>query len=250
MSAPVTLSDPGLPGTPAKSLDLSQIDTWIFDLDNTLYRADVSFFADIGEKMTRYISRYLAMQPEAARLLQEEYFHDYGATLSGMMDIHGMDPAEFLDYVHDVDLTVLDPNPALRTAIQALPGRKLIFTNGSRGHIKNVATHLNLLDLFDGGFAIEDAHYTPKPKRSAYETFNAVFDIDPARSIFFEDTVRNLDVPKQMGMTTVLVGEEPSWSRKPKVVHASGTARKADWVDAATDDLAQWLSDNYPPEKP
>ncbi|MEM7730215.1 MAG: pyrimidine 5'-nucleotidase [Pseudomonadota bacterium] len=227
-------------------MDLSHIRTWIFDLDNTLYRADVSFFADIGEKMTRFISRYLAMQPEAARLLQEEYFNDYGATLSGMMDIHGMDPAEFLDYVHDVDLSVLDPNPALRAAIQNLPGRKLIFTNGSRGHIRNVATHLGLMDLFEGGFAIEDAHYVPKPKRAAYETFNAVFDIDPAASIFFEDTVRNLEVPKQMGMTTVLVGEEPDWGRPPTVKRTSGTVRQADFVDAVTDDLAKWLTEHCP----
>ncbi|MGB3457337.1 MAG: pyrimidine 5'-nucleotidase [Litorimonas sp.] len=222
-------------------MDLSRIRTWIFDLDNTLYRADVSFFADIGEKMTGYISRYLALQPEAARLLQEEYFHDYGATLSGMMDIHGMDPAEFLDYVHDVDLSVLSPNPALRAAIEALPGRKLIFTNGSRGHIRNVATHLNLLDLFDGGFAIEDAHYTPKPKRPAYEEFNRVFDIDPATSIFFEDTLRNLEVPKQMGMATVLVGEEAHWSDTLHVTRPDGTERDADWVDARTDNLAEWL---------
>lgn len=226
-------------------IDLSHIRTWIFDLDNTLYRADVSFFADIGEKMTDFISRYLALQPDEARLLQEEYFHDYGATLSGLMDIHGMDPADFLDYVHDVDLSVLAPQPKLRAAIEALPGRKLIFTNGSRGHIKNVASHLNLLDLFDGGFAIEDAHYKPKPKRSAYETFNAQFDVDPKGSIFFEDTLRNLKVPKQMGMTTVLVGEEPTWGRR-EVVQPSGQTVKADWVDAATDDLADWLIQHCP----
>lgn len=227
-------------------MDLSHIDTWIFDLDNTLYRADVSFFADIGEKMTRFISRHLALQPDDARQLQEDYFHDYGATLSGLMDIHGMDPAEFLDYVHDVDLSVLTPNPKLRTAIANLPGRKLIFTNGSRGHIQNVGTHLNLLDLFDGGFAIEDAHYSPKPKRDAYETFNSVFDIRPNRSIFFEDTLRNLEVPKQMGMTTVLVGEEPDWGRKPEIVRTSGTTRTADFVDATTDDLTRWLIENRP----
>lgn len=227
-------------------MDLRDIRTWIFDLDNTLYRADVSFFADIGEKMTTFISRHLALQPDHARELQEEYFHDYGATLSGLMDIHGMDPAEFLDYVHDVDLSVLTPNPALRAAIAALPGRKLIFTNGSRGHIRNVASHLNLLDLFDGGFAIEDANYIPKPKRPAYETFNTVFGIDPATSIFFEDTLRNLEIPKQMGMRTVLVGEEPDWGRTDNLTinRPTGTARKASFVDAVTDDLAGWLTEH------
>lgn len=232
-----------------QTMQLDHIRTWIFDLDNTLYRADVSFFADIGEKMTNFISRYLAMQPEAARLLQEEYYHDYGATLSGMMDIHGMDPAEFLDYVHDVDLSVLTPNPALREAIAALPGRKLIFTNGSRGHIRNVAGHLNLLDLFEGGFAIEDADYVPKPKRSAYEAFNQVFDIDPATSIFFEDTIRNLEVPKEMGMKTILVGNDVHQHADGHVGATDpGTGRhfEATYVDGVTSDLAAWLMDNNP----
>ena len=230
-------------------IDLSHIRTWIFDLDNTLYRADVSFFADIGEKMTHFISRYLTMQPEAARLLQEEYYHDYGATLSGMMDIHGMDPAEFLDYVHDVDLSVLKPNPALREAIAALPGRKLIFTNGSRGHIQNVASHLNLLDLFEGGFAIEDADYMPKPKRSAYETFNQVFEVIPEETIFFEDTIRNLEVPKAMGMTTILVSdeiEETDSGRIRATDPGTGRSFEANYVDDVASDLAAWLAANNP----
>ena len=222
------------------ALDLSGIDTWIFDLDNTLYRADVSFFADLGHKMTDFISRHLALQPEEALRLQEEYFHSYGATLSGLIDIHGMDPAPFLDYVHDVDLSVLRPNPALRAAIERLPGRKLVFTNGSRGHIRNVTEHLGLHDLFEGGFAIEDAHYVPKPNPGAYREFNAVFDIDPTRCIFFEDTVRNLEVPKAQGMTTVLVGPDlvlgEVFDERPE-----GPRRRADWVDAVTDDLAGWL---------
>lgn len=221
--------------------DLSDIHTWIFDLDNTLYRADISFFANIGEKMTDFISRHLAMQPDEARQLQEDYLHDYGATLSGLIDIHGMDPAEFLDYVHDVDLSVLKPQPRLRAAIKALPGRKLIFTNGSRGHIKNVAGHLNLLDLFEGGFAIEDAHYIPKPKRSAYETFNDVFDVEPKGSVFFEDTLRNLEIPKQMGMQTVWVTSKAEISTPFTLTDPSGETRQANWVDAATDDLPAFL---------
>ncbi len=226
----------------ASGMNVSKIDTWIFDLDNTLYRADGSFFADLGEKMTRYISRHLALTKEEAMDLQERYLHSYGATLSGLIDIHGLDPAPFLDYVHDVDLSVLTPEPALREAIAALPGRKLIFTNGSRGHIKNVTDYLNLADLFDGGFAIEDAHYVPKPNRSAYDTFNDVFDIDPSRSIFFEDTLRNLEVPKQMGMQTVFVtadgdaAPDTLWVNRP-----DGSARQANWVDAVTDDLSGWL---------
>lgn len=224
---------------PTVSTEFAHIRTWIFDLDNTLYRADVSFFANIGEKMTDFISRHLAMQPSEARQLQEDYLHDYGATLSGLMDIHGMDPAEFLDYVHDVDLSSLAPDPRLRKAIAALPGRKLIFTNGSRGHIKNVATHLNLMDLFDGGFAIEDADYQPKPKRKAYELFNDIFEIEPETAIFFEDTLRNLEVPKQMGMQTVWVNDV--LDQPLEFVRTDGSVRKATWVDQVTDNLCDYL---------
>ena len=144
---------------------LGHIRNWIFDLDNTLYRADVEFFSQIDRKMTAFISRYLALQPNEARLIQKDYLAEYGTSLSGLMAVHGMDPAEFLDYVHDVDLSMLVPDPKLRTYIEALPGRKFIFTNGSKGHAKNVAGHLNLFDLFDGSFGIEDGDYVPKPKR-------------------------------------------------------------------------------------
>lgn len=217
-------------------------DIWIFDLDNTLYRADGEFFSQIDKKITGFISRYLALQNTDARILQKEYLAEYGTSLSGLMAVHGMDPAEFLDYVHDVDLDLLKPNPALRIAIQNLPGRKYIFTNGSKGHAKNVGTHLGLFDLFDGSFGIEDVDYIPKPKRSPYVKFNDVFDIDPARAVFFEDSVRNLEVPKFMGMKTVLVTSKVDGSREPEVTQPTGETTKADWVDYMTDDLAGWLA--------
>jgi hypothetical protein len=110
--------------------DLAHIQNWIFDLDNTLYRADAEFFSQIDKKMTAYISRYLALLPDKARIVQKEFLAEYGTSLSGMMAVHGMDPAEFLDYVHDVDLHMLEPDPQLREYIKALPGRKFIFTNG------------------------------------------------------------------------------------------------------------------------
>jgi len=217
-------------------------DIWIFDLDNTLYRADVEFFSQIDKKITAFISRYLALQPTDARILQKEYLAEYGTSLSGLMAVHGMDPAEFLDYVHDVDLDLLRPNPALRTAIQNLPGRKYIFTNGSKGHAKNVGSHLDLFDLFDGTFGIEDVDYIPKPKRSPYVKFCDVFDIDPARAVFFEDSVRNLEVPKYMGMQTVLVTSDADWSHEPEITRPAGDTTKATWVDHVTNDLAGWLT--------
>lgn len=231
---------------PQKPSDLSHIRHWIFDLDNTLYRADVDFFSQIDEKITDYISRYLALQPMKARALQKEYLAEYGTSLSGMMAVHGMDPAEFLDYVHDVDLTALQPDPVLRAAIEALPGKKWIFTNGSRGHAKNIASHLNLFDLFDGHFGIDDVDYIPKPKRSPFIKFCDFFEVDPKKAIFFEDSVRNLEVPKFMGMTTVLVSSDADWSHEPEAVRPAGQTTKAKWVDYTTDDLPGWLVDNTP----
>ena len=223
--------------------DLAHIQNWIFDLDNTLYSADAEFFSQIDKKMTAYISRYLALQPDKARIVQKEFLAEYGTSLSGMMAVHGMDPAEFLDYVHDVDLHMLEPDPQLREYIKALPGRKFIFTNGSKGHARNVAGHLNLFDLFDGHFGIEDVDYVPKPKRSPYIKFCDVFDIDPETAIFFEDNLRNLEVPKHMGMRTVLVTSEEDWGEEPEITRPAGSTTKADWVDYITNDLTGWLGE-------
>jgi len=143
--------------------NLSHIESWVFDLDNTLYPADVEFFNQIVVKMKHFVAEFLSIEPEAALELQKTYLAEYGTTLSGMMAVHDMDPAPFLKYVHDVDLSYLDPNPALRRTIAALDGQKFIFTNGSKAHAENVATYLKLFDLFDGHFGVEDTGYIPKP---------------------------------------------------------------------------------------
>lgn len=225
--------------------DLSHISHWIFDLDNTLYPADVEFFSQIVVKIEQYIARYLALEPEAALHLQKEYLTEYGTTLSGMMAVHGMDPAPFLDYVHDVDLGFLRPNPDLRKNIEALPGQKYIFTNGSKGHARNVAGHLKLFDLFDGHFGVEDTGYIPKPKAPAYDAFLKVFpEIDSRNAIFFEDNLRNLKVPKELGMTTVLVVSDEDWSHEPEAARPANESDNADFVDYITNDLAGWLGKN------
>jgi len=221
---------------------IAHVKTWIFDLDNTLYRADADFFKQIDRKMTAYIQRYLSVSQEKATELRKVYWTEYGTTLSGLMAVHDMDPAEFLEDVHDVDLSFLKPDPKLRQLIENLPGRKLIFTNGSRGHAKNVGTHLNLLDLFEGSFGIEDTGYIPKPQRAAFEAFNTSFDIDPTEAIFFEDGVLNLQVPKHMGMKTVLVTSETGFDTIPEAVTLEADTGQAEWVDFVTDDLPAWLS--------
>jgi len=227
------------------SPDLSHIDSWIFDLDNTLYPADVEFFDQIVRKMNHFVARYLSLETEAALHLQKEYLAEYGTTLSGMMAVHGMDPAAFLDYVHDVDLKFLKPNPSLRDAIAALPGKKYIFTNGSKGHAKNVASHLNLFDLFDGHFGVEDTGYIPKPKPHAYSEFLRAFtEVDATKAIFFEDNLRNLKAPKDLGMRTVLVTSDADWSHEPEAARPASGIGDADFVDYVTDDVAEWLLKN------
>ena len=154
-----------------------------------------------------------------------------------------MDPIEYLEYVHDVELDMLKPDPMLRAYISALPGRKFIYTNGSKGHAKNVATHLNLFDLFDGSFGVEDADYQPKPKRTGYDIFNSQYDIDPKTAIFFEDNLRNLEVPKQMGMVTVLVTSDADFSDEPEITRPAGSTTHADWVDYVTHDITAFLGE-------
>jgi len=226
------------------SSPLSHIENWIFDLDNTLYPADVEFFNQIVVKIERYLANFLSVEPEQALVIQKDYLAKYGTTLSGMMAVHNMDPAPFLDYVHDVDLKYLDPNPALRKQIKALSGKKFIFTNGSKAHAENVASYLKLFDLFDGHFGVEDTGYIPKPNAHAYDVFTKQFDIDPTKAIFFEDNLRNLEVPKQMGMTTVLVVSNEDWSHEPEAARPASGAGEADYVDYVTHDLAGWLETN------
>ena len=217
------------------------IDNWIFDLDNTLYSGDVNFFAQIDKKMTAFMSRYLSLAAPEARVIQKEYLVEYGTTLSGLMAVHNMDPEEYLHYVHDIDLDVLTPDPRLYAAIENLPGRKFIFTNGSRGHAKNVGDHLGITGLFDGVFAIEDVDYVPKPKRAPYEQFNKAFDIDPARAFMAEDSVRNLEVPKAMGMSTLLITSNQDWSHEPKASRPHDGQNVPEHVDMHTNDLPAWL---------
>ena len=225
------------------SPDMAHVKNWIFDLDNTLYRGDADFFSQIDRKITEFIARYLSLDPQAARHLQKKYLADYGTSLSGMMAVHDMDPIEYLEYVHDVELDMLKPDPMLRAYISALPGRKFIYTNGSKGHAKNVATHLNLFDLFDGSFGVEDADYQPKPKRTGYDIFNSQYDIDPKTAIFFEDNLRNLEVPKQMGMVTVLVTSDADFSDEPEITRPAGSTTHADWIDYVTHDITAFLGE-------
>lgn len=216
---------------------------WVFDLDNTLYPATCDLFAQIDVRMTDFVSRYLSVDPVTARSLQKQYLVDHGTTLNGLMQVHGMAPHEFLDYVHDIDLSPVSADPLLARNIAALPGRKLIYTNGSRRHGERVVEKLGLAGLFEDIFDITASGFAPKPKPESYARLLARHNFDPGRAVLFEDLARNLAPAAQLGFTTVLVHSAKDWSHEPADVRPAGAETPPDHVHHATDDLAGFLGD-------
>ena len=221
---------------------LSDKRDWVFDLDNTLYPAECDLFAQIDERMTAFVSDYLSLDKLDARALQKEYYTKYGTTLAGMMRHHDVDPKAFLDFVHDIDHSPLPVLPDLRAALQALPGRKFVFTNGSLGHAKGVTKAMNIDDVFDGMFGIEEMDYRPKPDRYAFDAFIKAFNIVPDAAVFFEDLSRNLAPAFEMGFATVLVSSSKDWSHEPEAARpANMDDRQPAFVDYVIDDLTGFL---------
>ncbi|HYD87087.1 MAG TPA: pyrimidine 5'-nucleotidase [Vitreimonas sp.] len=181
------------------------IRAWVFDLDNTLYPAR-DLYDEIGVRMTNYIARTLSLSDGEALEIRERYFHDYGATVVGLVRHHDVDARDFLLDVHTADHSVLTADPELRELIARLPGRRIIFTNGGGGHAERVLEKLNLADLFDAVLDIETCGLLPKPQRESYERVIATTGIEPRHSILIEDTLRNLEPAHDMGFATALVG--------------------------------------------
>jgi len=213
---------------------------WIFDLDNTLYPADCNLFAQVDQRMGEFIARFLGVPFDYARHLQKTYYRQFGTTLSGLMQVHGIDPKAFLDYVHDLDLSCVPEHPELAAAIARLPGRKLIFTNGSRGHAERVAGKLGVLQHFEGIFDIVDADYVPKPTAESYDRFLKARAVAPAGAAMFEDMPHNLEAPHALGMTTVLVYS--SYHDHPVQAKIRTWAEPPEHVHHMTEDLAQFLA--------
>lgn len=189
--------------TPGVAPRLSGIDTWVFDLDNTLYPSECNLFAQIDVRMTGFIANLLGVDKEKAFVVQKRYFKEHGTTLRGLMDNHGIIPEDFLSYVHDIDVTAVDPNPDLASALADLPGRRLVFTNGSVPHAQRVMDRLGISHVIEDVFDIAAADYHPKPRLQTYERFVSHYDINPKSSAMFEDMVRNLTPAAELGMTTV-----------------------------------------------
>ncbi len=217
----------------------AHVDTWIFDLDNTLYPAHTNLFAQVDVRIRDFVAKLLDIHPDDAHRLQKDYYQRYGTTLRGLMTEHGISPDAFLDYVHDIDHSPLEPNPRLGAAIERLPGRKLILTNGSRKHADAVVAKLGLHGRFEDTFDIVAAEFTPKPSPETYERFVRRHGVAPKRSAIFEDLARNLAVPHALGMVTTLV--VPEGTREVFREDWEMEGRDDAHVDHVTDDLAGFL---------
>jgi putative hydrolase of the HAD superfamily len=216
------------------------IEAWVFDLDNTLYPSDSDLWPKIDERITLFLMNRFGLDGLSGRALQKYYYQRHGTTLRGLIDEGLVDPAEFLAFVHDIDRSSLAPNMALAAEIAALPGRKLIFTNGSRDHALRTAAQLGLEGAFEDVFDIVAANMIPKPAIAAYRAFFDRYGIDPEHAAMFEDIAKNLVVPHALGMATTLV--VPGVERADFREAHDRIVEDAHAIDFTTSDLATFLA--------
>ncbi|WP_419903588.1 pyrimidine 5'-nucleotidase [Kiloniella sp.] len=214
-------------------------DIWLFDLDNTLYPASNNLFSQIEKRMGSFIQEFLNLDPTAAHKVQKDYFRRYGTTLKGLMVNHDLNPDLYLEYVHDVDFSAISPNHALGEALSRLPGRKLIFTNASNVHAANVMDKLGVSHHFEEIYDIANADYIPKPAQFPYDDLVKKHKIDPTKSVFFEDSAKNLKPAAEMGMTTVWVKTDTDWA---SIGATNEDGSPVDFIHHETDDLVGWLN--------
>ena len=194
--------------------DLIDIKYWIFDLDNTLYSGQTKVFAEVSKNMSAYISKKLDIDLLEAKELQKKYFYENGTTLSGLMRYDKIDPHEFLEFVHNIDISWLPKDLLLRQELIKIKEKKYIFSNGSHSHVKNVTKQLGIENLFDGAFAITDADFVPKPNIESYKKMIKKFDLDPKKSILIEDIAHNLEQAKNLGMKTCWLENNDTFAKK------------------------------------
>ena len=213
MISPTLSTDPAPPSGPLSGPALAAAETWIFDLDNTLYPAECNLFAQIDRRMGEFIARHFAVDYDEAKRRQKGFFQSHGTTLRGLMVEHGLDPAGFLDYVHDIDLAVVQAQPQLGAALDRLPGRKVIFTNGTVAHADRVLNRLGIADRFEAVFDIVASDYLPKPREEPYHKLLDSHGIRPRGAVMVEDMARNLVPAAALGMTTIWVPTAAEWSK-------------------------------------
>jgi putative hydrolase of the HAD superfamily len=218
--------------------DFRHVKHWVFDLDNTLYRADSGVFARIDARMTEFVAAYLGLEKDAARTVQKKLYREHGTTLNGLIQLHGVDPEPYLDFVHQIDLCELTADPALAFAIERLPGRRYVFTNGCARHAARVLERLGLTHLFADIWDIRSIAFTPKPDPAAYRHIVTHGGFAPEASAMFDDIARNLVEAHALGMTTVWLNSDSLWDRQgPEFPVAS-----AGHIDHETQDLTQFLN--------
>ena len=217
----------------------AHVDTWVFDLDNTLYPHHVNLWQQVDKRIGEFISAYLKISEDEARIIQKDYYRRYGTSMRGMMTEHGVRADDYLAYVHQIDHSPLEPNPEMGAAIARLPGRKLVLTNGSTDHAGAVLARLGIEEHFEAVFDIIAADLEPKPAPQTYHKFLGDHDVDPTKAAMFEDLARNLVIPHQLGMTTVLV--VPDGTREVVREDWELEGRGASHVDHVTDDLTGFL---------
>jgi len=213
---------------------------WIFDLDNTLYPSACNLFAEVDQRMGEFIARLLDVPIEHARYLQKRYYHDYGTTLTGLIKLHRIDPFEFLEFVHDIDLAPLEPAPELARVLETLPGRRIIFTNGSRIHAERVAGKLGVLHLMEDICDIAACEFIAKPSPDAFKRMTDRHGVKASEAAMFEDMPQNLEAPHTLGMTTVLVHSD--YMDHPAQAQMRKWRALPEHIHHATDDLQGFLA--------
>ena len=214
------------------SLNLNKINSWIFDLDNTLYHPSLKIFEEIDSRMQKFISLRLGISLKKAWMLQKEYFRKYGATLKGLMKFHQIDPKQFLDYVQKIDLEKIKVNPELKSALAKLNGTKIVYTNSTKNYANRILKRLGLKKSFDGIFDIIDANYIPKPSDRSYKMLLKNFNLIPEESIIFEDLPQNLVPASKLGMKTVWVKNEETQNLRNNYALS---------VNFTTKNLTKWI---------
>lgn len=209
----------GAPGSLGRGMDFRDVTTWIFDLDNTLYAPEMRLFDQIEARMTAYVMRELAVDTAEANRMRRHYWREHGTTLSGLMSEHGIDPMAYLLEVHDIDFSHLVPDPDLAALIAGLPGRKIVHTNGDVAYAAKVLAGRGLT-MFDEVHGIDTLGFHPKPDPRAYDAVRSLSGFDPRRAAMFEDDPRNLAIPYQLGMRTILVGDGRQGHELPDLIPA------------------------------
>ena len=194
--------------------EFKNIKNIIFDCDGVLYKDLDAVFGQVSKKMGEYISRKLNVDLKKAKELQRNYFHQYNTSLNGLMIHHKIDPHEFLEYVHDIDLDFLKKDTLLREELLKLDVKKFVYTNGSRDHVNNITKHLGIDDLFDGVFDIVDGQFIPKPQIEPFKILIKKFDINPEETVFIDDIAKNLSVKKELNLKTVWLINNEYWGKQ------------------------------------